>query len=565
MKRKWWHDKVAYQIYPKSFCDSNGDGIGAVRGIISRLDYLKDLGVDILWLSPIYKSPFADEGYDIADYYSIDPRFGTMEDVEELIAEAKKRDMYILMDLVVNHCSDEHEWFKMACRDPEGRYGRFFYLRDKNPDGSLPTNWRSYFGGPCWDELPGTDKLYLHVFHKKQPDLNWENPEVRAEVYKNINWWLEKGLGGFRVDAIINIKKPMIFQDYPVDREDGYSNVRHMLEDARGIGVFLSEMQEKTFSRYDAFSVGEVFNERKEEIPNYIGENGYFSSMFDFAETIFGASENGWYDNKPCLPDDYKACVFEAQKRVGTMGFLSNIIENHDEPRGVSRYIPAEDLCDATKKLLATMYFLLRGIPFIYQGQELGMENREFRSVEEFDDISSIDQYKVARAAGLSDTEALKAVSAYSRDNARTPMQWNAEEHAGFTSGSPWLVVNENYKEINAEKNLADPDSLYHYYQKLIRLRKNPDYKDILIYGTLTPYLPEEKNLMAYIRQLDGRRILVAGNYNAKEKTIPLPEALQSEPLQSEPLQSEPMQSEPLQQDPGQAPRLLLGNLAEAP
>ena len=560
MKRKWWHDKVAYQIYPKSFCDSNGDGIGDVRGIIRRLDYLKDLGVDILWLSPIYKSPFADEGYDIADYYSIDPRFGTMEDVEELIAEAKKRDMYILMDLVVNHCSDEHEWFKMACRDPEGRYGRFFYLRDKNPDGSLPTNWRSYFGGPCWDELPGTDKLYLHVFHKKQPDLNWENPEVRTEVYKNINWWLEKGLGGFRVDAIINIKKPMIFQDYPVDREDGYSNVRHMLEDARGIGVFLSEMQEKTFSRYDAFSVGEVFNERKEEIPNYIGENGYFSSMFDFAETVFGASENGWYDNKPCLPDDYKACVFEAQKRVGTMGFLSNIIENHDEPRGVSRYIPAEDLCDATKKLLATMYFLLRGIPFIYQGQELGMENREFRSVEEFDDISSIDQYKVAREAGLSEAEALKAVSAYSRDNARTPMQWSAEAHAGFTSGSPWLVVNENYREINAEKNLADPDSLYHYYQKLIRLRKNPDYKDILIYGTLTPYLPEEKNLMAYIRQLDGRRILVAGNYNAKEKTIPLPEALQSEPLQSEPLQSEP-----LQQDPGQAPRLLLGNLAEAP
>lgn len=560
MKRKWWHDKVAYQIYPKSFCDSNGDGIGDVRGIISRLDYLKDLGVDILWLSPIYKSPFADEGYDIADYYSIDPRFGTMEDVEELIAEAKKRDMYILMDLVVNHCSDEHEWFKMACRDPEGRYGRFFYLQDKNPDGSLPTNWRSYFGGPCWDELPGTDKLYLHVFHKKQPDLNWENPEVRAEVYKNINWWLEKGLGGFRVDAIINIKKPMIFQDYPVDREDGYSNVRHMLEDARGIGVFLSEMQEKTFSRYDAFSVGEVFNERKEEIPNYIGENGYFSSMFDFAETIFGASENGWYDNKPCLPDDYKACVFEAQKRVGTMGFLSNIIENHDEPRGVSRYIPAEDLCDATKKLLATMYFLLRGIPFIYQGQELGMENREFRSVEEFDDISSIDQYKVARKAGLSEAGALKAVSAYSRDNARTPMQWSAREHAGFTSGSPWLIVNENYREINAEKNLADPDSLYHYYQKLIRLRKDPVYKDILVYGTLTPYLPEEKNLMAYIRQLDGRRILVAGNYESQEKTIPLPEALLSEHLLSEPLQSEPFK-----QNPGQAPRLLLTNLPEAP
>ena len=523
MDKKWWHDKIAYQIYPKSFYDSNGDGIGDVRGIIQKLDYLKDLGVDILWLSPIYKSPFADEGYDIADYYDIDPRFGTMADVEELIAEAKKRDMYILMDLVVNHCSDEHEWFKKACADPEGKYGKFFYLRDRNPDGTLPTNWRSYFGGPCWEELPGTDKLYLHVFHKKQPDLNWENPEVRSEVYKNINWWLEKGLGGFRVDAIINIKKPETFADYPADREDGLSNVRHMLEDARGIGKFLGEMQKETFSRYDAFSVGEVFNERKEEIPNYIGENGYFSSMFDFAETVCGASEKGWYDNKPCLPDDYKRCVFEAQKRVGTMGFLSNIIENHDEPRGVSRYIPAEDLCPATKKLLATMYFLLRGIPFIFQGQELGMENRNFPSTAEFDDVSSIDEYQVALGAGLSEEEALRAVSAYSRDNARTPMQWTAGKNAGFTGGTPWLKLNENYVRINAEDNLADPDSLYHYYQKLIKLRKDPAYKDTLVYGTLTPYLPEEKNLMAYIREEGGQRILVAGNFDRNPKTVTIP------------------------------------------
>ena len=309
---------------------------------------------------------------------------------------------------------------------------------------------------------------------------------IREEVYKNINWWLEKGLGGFRVDAIINIKKPETFQNYPVDRADGLSNVRHMLEDARGIGKFLGEMQKETFSRYDAFSVGEVFNERKEEIPNFIGENGYFSSMFDFAETIFGASEKGWYDNKPCLPDDYKRCVFDAQKRVGTMGFLSNIIENHDEPRGVSRYIPAEDLCKETKKLLATVYFLLRGIPFIFQGQELGMENRMFPSAEEFDDVSSIDEYQVALKAGLSEEEALRAVSAYSRDNARTPVQWSAGKNAGFTEGTPWLNLNENYVRINAEDNLADPDSIYHYYQKLIKLRKDPAYKDTLVYGTLT-------------------------------------------------------------------------------
>ncbi len=336
MTKKWWHDKVAYQIYPKSFYDSNGDGIGDIPGIISKLDYLQELGVDILWLSPCYPSPLADQGYDISDYYNIDPRFGTMEDMERLIAEAKKRHMYILMDLVVNHCSDEHEWFKKACEDPEGRYGNFFYLRDKE-DGKLPTNWRSYFGGPVWDDLPGTDKQYLHVFHKKQPDLNWENPGLREEVYKNINWWLEKGLAGFRIDAIINIKKALPFRDYPPDRPDGLCSIITMLKDAKGIGAFLGEMQDRTFSRYDAFSVGEVFNEKPEEIPDFIGEGGYFSTMFDFNETIFGHSEKGWYDAKPITPEDYKNCCFESQAKADGIGFLSNIIENHDEPRGVSQ------------------------------------------------------------------------------------------------------------------------------------------------------------------------------------------------------------------------------------
>ena len=424
MERKWWHDKIAYQVYPKSFYDVNGDGIGDVKGVTAKLDYLKDLGVDIIWLSPIYKSPLADEGYDISDYYGIDPRFGTMEDVEELIAEAKKRDMYILMDLVVNHCSDEHEWFRKACEDPDGRYGNFFYIRKKGENGELPTNWRSYFGGPSWDELPGhPDLVYLHVFHKKQPDLNWENPEVREEVYKNINWWLDKGLGGFRIDAIINIKKPMIFKNYETDRNDGYSSIENMLADATGIGVFLGEMQERTFSKYGAFSVGEVFNEKKEEIPNFIGEGGYFSSMFDFEEDIFGDSEKGWYDRKPCLPEDYKQCVFHAQSRAGSIGFLSNIIENHDESRGVSRYIPKEELSETSKKALACAYFLLRGIPFIYQGQEIGMENKDIRSVEELDDVSSISEYQIAMDAGCTKEQALAAISQYSRDNARTPMQ----------------------------------------------------------------------------------------------------------------------------------------------
>lgn len=514
---------MAYQIYPKSFYDSNKDGIGDIPGIIEKLDYLHDLGVDIIWLSPCYPSPLADQGYDISDYYNIDPRFGTMEDMERLIAEAKKRNMYILMDLVVNHCSDEHEWFRKACEDPEGRYGNFFYLRDKE-EGKLPTNWRSYFGGPVWADLPGTDKQYLHVFHKKQPDLNWENPELREEIYKNINWWLEKGLGGFRIDAIINIKKALPFHDYAPDREDGLCNVNTMLKETTGIGAFLGEMRDRTFLKYDAFSVGEVFNEKPGELPDFIGENGYFSSMFDFNAAIFGQSEKGWYDAKPITPEDYKNCCFEAQEKAADIGFLSNIIENHDEPRGVSRYIPESDCCPESKKMLAALYFMLRGIPFIYQGQELGMENTQFSSIAEIDDISSLDEYQVALDAGLSPEEALKVVAGLSRDNARTPMQWSAAPNAGFTEGTPWLSVNPNYPSINAAAQQNDPDSLFSFYKQLIRLRKNPVYQQTIVYGILEPAFRERKNLMAYYRRSD-KTLLVIGNYQRQEQSVTLPAA----------------------------------------
>ncbi len=523
MEKKWWHDKVAYQIYPKSFCDSNGDGIGDIPGIISRLDYLKDLGVDIVWLSPCYPSPLADQGYDISDYYGIDPRFGTMEDMDRLIAEAKKRDMYILMDLVVNHCSDEHEWFQKACEDPDGKYGNFFYLRRKE-EGKLPTNWRSYFGGSVWEDLPGTDRQYLHVFHKKQPDLNWENPELREEVYKNINWWLKKGLAGFRIDAIMNIKKAFPFHDYAPDREDGLCSVREMLAEAEGIGEFLGEMRDRTFQKYDAFSVGEVFLERQEELPDFIGEKGYFSSMFDFSETIFGKSGKGWYDAGVITPEDYKNCCFEAQERVGENGFLSNIIENHDEPRGVSYYIPQGDCCEESKKMLAALYFMLRGIPFIYQGQELGMENVPFSSIEEVDDISSLDEYQVALEAGLTAEEALKVIARYSRDNARTPMQWSDAAHAGFTTGTPWLRVNPNYSTINAAAEQKDPDSVFHFYKKLIALRKDPAYRETVVYGALEPYLKEQRNLMAYYRK-GKKTLLVMGNFQREEQEVALPAA----------------------------------------
>ena len=522
MKRKWWQDKIAYQIYPKSFNDSNNDGIGDIPGIIEKIDYLKDLGVDILWISPCYPSPFADQGYDISDYYGIHPSFGTLEDMDRLLAEAKKRDMYIILDLVVNHCSDEHEWFQKACQDPDGKYGNFFYIEDRK-EGELPCNWRSYFGGSVWEPLPGhPDKQYLHVFHKKQPDLNWENPEVREEVYKNINWWLDRGVSGFRIDAIINIKKKLPFQDYPADRPDGLSSIHYMLQDANGIGEFLGEMRDRTFAPHNAFSVGEVFNEKDEELPDFIGDNGYFSSMFDFSAEIFGGSDKGWYDHTPITPDDYKKCCFTSQKRVNHIGFLSNIIENHDEPRGVSRYIPEGDLSLHSKKLLATMYFMLKGMPFIYQGQEIGMENLSFQSIAEIDDISTIDQYHVALDAGLSEKEALACVSKYSRDNARTPVQWDNSVNAGFSREQPWLSVNPNYKQINVASQIRDPESLLSYYKKLTALRKNPVYKETLVYGDFIPYMEDRHNLMAYYRKGD-KTLLILGNFQKAPQTVKLP------------------------------------------
>ena len=523
MKKQWWHDKVAYQIYPKSFRDTNGDGIGDLRGVISKLDYLKELGIDIIWLSPIYQSPFADQGYDISNYYEIDPRFGTMEDLQELIDEAKKRNLYILLDLVVNHCSDEHEWFQKTLKDPKGEYGDYFYIRE-GKDEKAPTNIRSYFGGSAWEQIGDTGLYYLHLFHKKQPDLNWENPVVRKEIYDMINWWLEKGIAGFRIDAIMNIKKALPFHDYEPDREDGLADCRQMLKENEGVMDFLKEMRDATFHKYDAFTVGEVFNEKKEELCDFIGEDGCFSSIFDFSQTVFGASEKGWYDNGPVTPDDYRKCCFDSQERAEGIGFLSNIIENHDEPRGVSRYIPEGECSDAAKKMLAALYFLLKGMPFIYQGQEIGMENVAFESIDQYDDISTLEEYQVAIENGLSKEQALEAVKRYSRDNARVPFQWDDSENAGFTTGTAWLPVSKDYPAINLQHQSADPDSVFHFYKKLIALRKNEEYKDILVYGQLTPAYLEMERLMAYYRNGEHERILVIGNFKMEEQEIDLVE-----------------------------------------
>ena len=512
MQKKWWHDKVAYQIYPKSFCDTNGDGIGDLRGIISKLDYLKELGVDIIWLSPIYKSPFVDQGYDISDYYVIAEEFGTMEEFDELLAEAKKRDMYLIMDLVVNHCSDKHEWFQKALADPDGPYADYFYFR-KGKNGNPPSNYRSYFGGNCWEPVPGSDKYYFHMFAKEQPDLNWENPKLREEIYRMINWWLDKGLAGFRIDAIINIKKDLAFPDMEPDGDDGLASCWRMVENVEGVDELLEDLKNHTFAKKDAFTVGEVFNIGVEDLPDFIGENGHFSTIFDFSAHMLSDGEHGWYDAPPISFDAWKKAITDSQMRVQNVGFEANIIENHDEPRGVSRFLPDDAQNADGAKMLGTVSVLLRGIPFIYQGQEIGMQNARWNSVDEFDDISTKDQYRVAREAGLSDAEALAVCSVMSRDNARTPMQWKDAPQAGFTSGTPWLKVNDNYPVINVEKEEGQPDSVLHYYRKLIALRKSGEYRELFTYGKFEPAYENADHVMAYYRILQGRRVLVAANF----------------------------------------------------
>ena len=521
MKKKWWHDKVAYQIYPKSFLDSNGDGIGDLRGIISKLDYLKDLGVDIIWLSPIYKSPFVDQGYDISDYYSIAEEFGTMEEFDELLAEAKKRNMYIIMDLVINHCSDKHEWFQKALADPDGEYADYFYFR-KGKNGNPPSNYRSYFGGNCWEPVPGTDKYYFHMFAKEQPDLNWENPTLRKKLYDMINWWLEKGLAGFRIDAIINIKKDLDFPNLEPDGADGLAGCWRMVENVEGVGEYLEDLKKNTFEKYDAFTVAEVFNMHKDELSQFIGENGHFSTIFDFSAHALSNGAHGWYDAPDINFNDWRKTIINSQLQVQKCGIEANIIENHDEPRGVSRFLPEYARNPLGTKMLGTVSVLLRGIPFIYQGQEIGMQNAVWNDVKEYNDINTIDQYNLAISAGLSDKEAFAVCSKMSRDNARTPVQWSDSDNAGFTTGTPWLKVNSNYKDINVQNQENDPDSVLNYYRKLVATRKSPEYKEVFTYGVFEPAYEDTEYVMAYYRVSDNQRILVAANFGKDAKTIEL-------------------------------------------
>lgn len=524
MEKDWWKGKVAYQIYPKSFKDSNGDGVGDLKGITEKLDYLQKLGIDILWLSPVYKSPFIDQGYDISDYYAIDPLFGTMEDMEELIAEGKKRGISIIMDLVVNHCSSHHEWFQKALADPDGSYADYFYFIESDKE---PNNWESYFGGSVWEPVPGTNKYYLHSFHKDQPDLNWQNPVLREEIYTMINWWLDKGIAGFRIDAIINIKKDLEWRSLPSDRDNGLVPVPESLVNAQPIEPFLQELKERTFAKYNAFTVGEVFNETDEELHFFIGKDGVFSSIFDFKQTMLGQEGKGWFDHTLPTADELKESIFQAHERADSIGVLSTIIENHDEPRGVSHYIAEGPVNDTSKKALGTIQVLRKGIPFIYQGQEIGMENQVFESVEDFDDIATINGYHVAKEAGLSEEEALAVIANYSRDNARTPMQWSAEPGLGFSNGPAWLISPKPDDSINVEDQEKDPDSILNYYRQLTALYRHPLYGNTIRFGDMIPAYRDRENIIAFERRGD-KRLLIVSNFQNREATLELPSPIKT-------------------------------------
>lgn len=618
LKKRWWHEKNAYQIYPKSFCDSNGDGIGDLNGIRQHLDDLKDLGVDIIWISPCYKSPMVDQGYDISDYYDIDPIFGSMEDMDCLLAEAKEKDLSILMDLVLNHCSDKHQWFQKACQDPYGEYGKYFYIAEGkiNPETGKsipPCNWRAYFGGSVWTPLPklpagapdqtsfklpagapdqtssklpanelGKDSnntsdneaevsgqsktgdtwdnlYYLHMFAKEQPDLNWENPLVREELYKMIRWWRQKGVAGFRLDAIINIKKDLEFRDVEIDGADGMGGCWKMLDNATGVIDFLKELKEKAFAEFEyvdektgesvtvqeAFTVAELSDYNPEEFKEYCGDDGVFETIFDFS--VFAAQRGK--DMESLTPEELKKVIFTEKARTQNLGMMANVIENHDELRGVNRLLPEDviyddrfvdsgnpvesiDAVDTTspvqsgeslsrhaKKAVAVLNIMPFGLPFLYQGQEIGMTNIETNSICEIDDIMWKGMYEKYLEDGMEEKKAFDIVARFNRDNARTPVQWDGSLNAGFTSGKPWLRVNPNYKDINVQDQQKDEKSLRAFYKKLLNLRKNPELKEALVWGQMKPYKQEQENLIAFFRA----NVLVLVNFCKEANEVELP------------------------------------------
>lgn len=501
MEKKWWQKEVVYQIYPRSFQDSNNDGIGDLQGIISRLDYLKDLGITSVWLCPIFKSPMDDNGYDISDYLDIAEEFGTMDDLKQLIEETDKRNIKIILDLVLNHTSDEHPWFQEALHNPESAYHDYYIFRQGK---EVPNNWRSVFGGSVWEKVDGRDEYYFHSFGKKQPDLNWENPELRQALYKMVNTWCEMGISGFRIDAITFIKKDLSFASQESDGADGLVKCTKTVRNQPGIEEFLEELKEETFKKYDCMTVAEAAGIRYDQLEEFIGEDGFFSMVFDFKYADLDiASGSEWFKRIPWTVSDLRKLIMESQLNVQKYGWAANFIENHDQPRATTKYLLENENNPVAVKMLGAMYFFLKGTPFIYQGQELGMINFKRTTIDEFDDLSSIDQYHRSIEEGYSKAEALEFVNLRSRDNTRTPFPWNDGENAGFSKHKPWLKLVENFDDINAKNQINDPTSILEFYTSMIKFRQTSVYSDCLIYGSIEEIKVEDDDVIAYRRKLD--------------------------------------------------------------
>ncbi|WP_332695974.1 glycoside hydrolase family 13 protein [Halalkalibacter lacteus] len=508
MNKKWWKEAVVYQIYPRSFMDTNGDGIGDLQGIISKLDYIKDLGIDVIWICPMYKSPNDDNGYDISDYQNIMDEFGTMDDFDQLLEEVHNRGMKLIIDLVINHTSDEHPWF-IESRSSRGNAKRDWYIWRDGKDGGPPNNWESIFSGSVWEFDENTDQYYMHIFSTKQPDLNWKNPEVRRALYDMVNWWLDKGIDGFRVDAISHINKEYGLKDMPNPKGLKYVHSFDKHLNVKGIHKYLQELKEETFSKYDIMTVGEangVKVENKEDLEEWIGEEkGKFNMVFQFEH--LGLWEAGKNEKLDIVA--LKATLSKWQKALENKGWNALFIENHDQPRRVSTWGDDKKYWYESATALASMYFLMQGTPFIYQGQEIGMTNVKFNSIEEYNDVADKNMYRYKREEGVSHKEIMELIWASSRDNSRTPMQWTKEQNAGFTIGTPWLGVNENYKSINVEKQLQDERSILHFYKKMITLKKK---NEVFTYGTYHLILDDHPQVSAYTRTLDNDKVVVFSN-----------------------------------------------------
>ncbi|MFC7319441.1 glycoside hydrolase family 13 protein [Halobacillus campisalis] len=512
MEKVWWKEAVGYQVYPRSFQDSDGDGIGDLQGMIERLDYLKDLGIDFIWICPMYKSPKDDNGYDISDYQDILEEFGTMEDFDQLLKEVHKRDMKLIIDLVLNHTSDEHPWF-IESRSSKDNPKRDWYIWRDGKNGKEPNNWESIFEGSAWQYDKKTEQYYLHLFSKKQPDLNWENEEVRQVLYDTVNWWLDKGIDGFRIDAISHIKKRAGLPDLPNPNDKPYVTSFQMHMNQEGIHEFLQEFKDETYGKYDALTIGEANGVSAEEADQWVGDQGKMDMVFQFEHLDL------WDQDAEQQLDvvGLKKALTRWQKALEGDGWNALFVENHDKARVVSTWGDDEDYWYESATSLATMYFLMQGTPFIYQGQEIGMTNIELPSIEDYDDVAAKNLYTTKKAEGLSHDEIMSILWTTSRDNSRTPMQWSDEAQAGFTTGQPWMKINPNYKQVNVARQQKENDSILAHYKRLIQLKK--DY-ELFTYGPYDLLMPEDLQIYAYTRTYEGKTALIITNLTDVEATF---------------------------------------------